>query len=600
MTKNKMRVLALSLSFIMILSAVPFTTAYAEEATTLDITCPFRRDVSFSLNGQPTQSNSYRIPALVTLSDGTIVAASDIRWNTTYDGGGLDTLTARSSDGGATWEYTVANYLGDNGNEYNGSLSTSFIDPCLTVGADGQTIYMLCDIYPYGVALNGSGNTQPKTDSGFTEDNYLKLSDNDHSSYDYYLKDGHIYDSEDNIVEGYTVDAYFNLYQNDVEISNIFYADSPFKVVRTGYLYLTSSSDAGKTWSEPRLLNLKKKKELVCLVGPGRGLTTSDGMIIFPVYNYKGSSESQTMGFIYSTDDGNTWTRVQSEVKWSSESAVVEIATGVLRFFYRNGKSVLSYVDYDMYSGSWSEAVKTDIATNSNTQISAIKYSKTTEDGQIILVSCPAGADEKGSNQSGASYRLNGRIFTFCVAEDGSMTLVNTVNVNDGQFMYSCLTERSDGSVAILYEDGENAWGAGDNCYYTMSMKSYSPSELGISSKATLTIKVNTADESPNGNTAFLFDVTGDGIEGKMTFAVYADTPITITGLKTGCEYTITCRSDWSWKYSLKSWEFNGETGSENTATVVFEEETNTLVFEYTFENDELLSDEAKTVTMCN
>ena len=78
-------------------------------------------------------SNSFRIPALVTLSDGTIVAAADARWNTTYDGGGLDTIVSHSTDNGANWSFTFANYLGDNGNTYNGSMSTAFIDPALAV-----------------------------------------------------------------------------------------------------------------------------------------------------------------------------------------------------------------------------------------------------------------------------------------------------------------------------------------------------------------------------------------------------------------------------------------------------------------------------------
>ena len=54
--------------------------------------CPFPRGFG--------GSNSFRIPALVTLGDGTLVAAADARWNTTYDGGGLDTVTGVSRDGG--------------------------------------------------------------------------------------------------------------------------------------------------------------------------------------------------------------------------------------------------------------------------------------------------------------------------------------------------------------------------------------------------------------------------------------------------------------------------------------------------------------------
>ena len=64
-------------------------------------------------------SAQFRIPAVVTMDDGTVVAAADARWNTHADGCGLDTMVSVSEDNGATWRYTFANYLGDNGNRMN-------------------------------------------------------------------------------------------------------------------------------------------------------------------------------------------------------------------------------------------------------------------------------------------------------------------------------------------------------------------------------------------------------------------------------------------------------------------------------------------------
>ena len=65
-------------------------------------------------SGQPFAANTagsqyFRIPAMVTLNDGTIVAAADARWDTTADAGGLDTMVARPSDNGANWNYAFAN-----------------------------------------------------------------------------------------------------------------------------------------------------------------------------------------------------------------------------------------------------------------------------------------------------------------------------------------------------------------------------------------------------------------------------------------------------------------------------------------------------------
>lgn len=427
-------------------------------------------------------SNSFRIPAMVTLNDGTIVAAADARWNTTYDGGGLDTIVSYSTDNGANWNYTFANFLGDNGNEYNGSGSTAFIDPALAT--DGKTVYMLCDLYPYGVALNGSGNTAPSTAVGFNSDGKLLLSGDDHNSYNYYLNGNTIYSTNGTAVEGLTVDAYFNVtgtYNGTTYNTNLFFSDSPFKVVRTGYLYLTKSTDGGKTWSAPTLIpNVKTSSEQVCLVGPGRGLVT-DNKIIFPVYSYYNGD--QQMGFIYSSDGGATWNRSANFTgdSWSSESAVVELDNDTLRFFYRNGNSKLYYADYTWGTG-WGSAVNTGIATNSNTQISAISLQNTVGGKQVILVSCPTGSNNAGSADSSASARLNGRIQIGLVdSENYTMTWNTPVDVttNNSQFMYSCLTALTDaegnetGKVAILYENQQSAWGTGDNCYYTMAFATY-------------------------------------------------------------------------------------------------------------------------------
>ena len=166
----KKRIISLVLAVLMIVSILP-APAFATDgdAPVAAITTPFYKDLPLNINGNTVYSDSYRIPAMVTLKNGTIVAAADIRWNTTYDGGGLDTVVAYSADGGATWNYTVANYFGDNGDAYDGKNSTAFLDPSLLVAADGKTVYMLVDLYPYGVALNGSktngvdDNTVPST-----------------------------------------------------------------------------------------------------------------------------------------------------------------------------------------------------------------------------------------------------------------------------------------------------------------------------------------------------------------------------------------------------------------------------------------------------
>ena len=428
-------------------------------------------------------STSFRIPAMITLADGTIVAAADARWNTTYDGGGLDTIVSRSTDGGISWNYTFANYLGDNGNSYNGTRSTTFIDPALAT--DGDKIYMLCDLYPYGVALNGNKDIAPKAVTGFNEDGKLRLkkhnAEDSDDSYQFYLDGDTIYAEDGNAVPGYVVDEYFNITGNGTD-SNLFFHDSPYQVMRTSYFYLTTSDDGGENWSAPQLLNVKTDEELAYLAAPGRGIVTEDGTIVFAAYSYKGSEATQRMDFIYSEDEGENWSRAETGTpdQWSSESAVVELEDGTLRFFFRNGTSHLCYVDYR--EDGWEKPVQTSLLTNSNCQISAVRYSRKEKGRQVLLVSCPTGPDGQGSNSSTGGpapdgKRLNGKIFVGLVNEDNTMEWMEDkhiqVNQNNAEFMYSCLTELEDGTIALLYEDHQSGWGAGADKYYTMDFQTY-------------------------------------------------------------------------------------------------------------------------------
>ena len=253
-------------------------------------------------------SDSFRIPGLTTLRDGALLATADARWNTTYDGGGLDTIVSRSEDNGETWNYNFANYLGDNGNEYSGDGSTCFIDPSVAVKYEGsqETIYLLADLYPYGVALNGSGNLWPAKETGFDGQGRLLLStdsygnevqgNNQTYTYDYYLDGDTIKSvSGDTPVEGLTVDEHFNVtgtYNGQPVDSNLFFQNAPFKVQRTSFLYLVTSTDGGKSWSVPTLLPLKKDSERAYLVAPSKGLVTSRGEIVFPCYSFENTGSS--------------------------------------------------------------------------------------------------------------------------------------------------------------------------------------------------------------------------------------------------------------------------------------------------------------------
>ncbi len=382
-------------------------------------------------------SSYFRIPALVTVGD-TLIAAADARWNGIGDGGGLDTIVSRSSDGGKNWSYTFANYLGDNGNVYNSS-STAFIDPALAV--DGNTVYMLVDLFPAGYALNSADHT-PVAAAAFDGQGRLKLAASGSSDYSYYLGafengSANIYSLNGTAVDGYTVDEYFNLYNNGEQVSNLFYSDAAYQVVKTTYLYLTKSTNGGATWSAPTLLNVKNADEQFYGVAPGRGLVTSNGRIIFACYTYANGQDGKT-SVIYSDDNGATWNRSADMTEQSSEAALVE-ADGNLYMFTRHGGYYVSKDNGNTWGGRQSVS---GISYTTSCQLSATTYSEKINGKTAILLSAPTNG------------RNNGKIFVGLVQDDGSISWDYTYAVNNSTYQYSCLTEKADGSIGLLYENG--------------------------------------------------------------------------------------------------------------------------------------------------
>lgn len=445
---NKLkRTLSLLLALCMMLSILPLGALALDGGTSA---------------GQPFPDGSkkhYRIPAFVTLDDGTLVAAADVRWKewkTPDDAGDIDTIVSRSTDNGASWTYSYANYI-DNGEsgDYNYPAAT-FIDPALAT--DGNTLYMIVDLFPgRSSSSNNNNSVAAMAGTGYDASGNLMLSTNASASstsdFTHYLKDGKIYDYSTNTDQGYAVDAYFHVTKDGTDCGNLFNYENScnFHPLMTSYLYLTTSTDGGATWSEPQMLNpqVKNSSEKIFLNSPGRGLVTSDGTIVFGAYTWN------NLCLIYSNDRGVTWNRVTSSVSNSngSEDEIVELADGTLRMFVRHSSgSQIRYVDITQNSDKTYSFGKTvDVSGTTvygNCNITAISYSKEYDGKQVVLVACP------GSTRG----RYNGKIFTFLVDESNNMTLQNTYEVTGANdpYSYSCLTEQGDGSIGLLYEKGDS------------------------------------------------------------------------------------------------------------------------------------------------
>lgn len=432
-------------------------------------------------------SQYFRIPAFIVTQKGNLLAAADARYSTTGDGGGLDTIASVSTDNGKTWNYSFPLYFPDS-DGYIGNTATTIIDPALVQGKDGE-IYCIADVNPTGVTTMG-GYKAPGEGTGYVKVNgkdYLAVTDNydnvntqpkddDATTYAYYVGDwdengyARILKRSDHSETEYGVDKWYNLYKvengeykdtltqkqvnsnTDIQ-QNIFYKGSALHVYNTGYMMYAKTYDDGFTWTDPEILNPQIKrptKETALLVSPGQGLLTSEGTIVIPFYDHGDGEENASI--IWSDDNGKTWER-SNDVPGaaaggysSSESEVVELSDGTLRMFFRSGQGVICYSDaVRNTSGDYvfTKPVKTGVSCTSTCNVTAISYSKTIDGKQAILVAAPGG-----------SGRANGKIFTFLVEEDKTLTLKNSYSVNSGTYQYSCMSELKNGTVGLLWENG--------------------------------------------------------------------------------------------------------------------------------------------------
>ncbi len=457
------------------------------------------------INGVNGGSDTFRIPALITLNNGWLAAAIDARWKNCPDGFGIDTLFSVSKDNGKTWEYNFPNYFNDSLGGKVGAAA-AFIDPLMIQGKD-DTIYLLTDVFPGGKYIVTAEESTGYETVDDVERMVLYTSQRGQSAtnYSYYVGDfgaveasGYAFapviaKGDDKKVPVYYVDDHYRLYTSDKKPmyckqldsqnyvqQNVFYALADLHVRNATYLWLVTSNDNGQTWSAPSILNpqVRSKDKLVKFygVGPGAGLTLEDGTIMLPCYTSGNNSDgfTQKSSFIYKNPGETTWKCSEESTPngdWSSESALVQLDNTTVRHFYRDGHSVLRYTDH-----IWDESTKTwkvgsepvelpDVIKTQNNQLSAIRYSKPVNGQTIIMVSTAA---------TGSRARQNGKIYSFFLNSDKTMTLLSSCEITKPgvYYGYSSLTEEKNGSIGLLYETGK------DILYLNLSLEKLIPGAI--------------------------------------------------------------------------------------------------------------------------
>lgn len=423
--------------------------------------------------------SEYRIPALYTLNNGKVIGAADMRYEHGSDSpNNIDSLIAISPNGYTGWEYQTLNHFDDYADDANDVMSASFIDMAIAQSKKNGRIFVVVDAQPAGC-----GYLQCEQGTGYiTVDGkprmLLTTGDNtkSQSTFKYYIGEfegdyAKILNRADGTETGYTVDKEYDIYfdgkavtttqkgSNETVQQNVFYAEAPFKVFCTTFLWMRYSDDNGATWSAPQIITGQVKNEGDFFLGicPGRGFTTTlaDGTerIIFMVYDngILGWNLFENVSTIYSDDNGKTWKRGAEtvcglQVGKTSESQIVELNNGVLRMFARNDGVYVAYADSYDNGVTWTD-FKADLglAAQGNCMCSFINTTKEIGGKKVILA----------SYASNINSRAGGVIRVGLVNSDNSISWTTTYNLTGPTefFAYSCLTELSDGNFGILYED---------------------------------------------------------------------------------------------------------------------------------------------------
>ena len=207
-------------------------------------------------------------------ADGTLLGVYDVRYNSSVDlQEYVDVGLSRSTDGGKTWEKMR---LPLSFGEYDGlpAAQNGVGDPSILVDTQTNTIWVVA------AWTHGMGNQRAWWSS--------------HPGMDMY---------------------------------------------KTAQLVMAKSTDDGKTWSKPINITdqVKDPSWYFLLQGPGRGITMSDGTLVFPT-QFIDSTRIPNAGIMYSKDRGKTWKMHNLARTNTTEAQVVEIEPGVLMLNMRDNR----------------------------------------------------------------------------------------------------------------------------------------------------------------------------------------------------------------------------------------------------------------------
>lgn len=327
-------------------------------------------------------SAAFRIPGLVTTNKGTLLGVYDVRYNSSVDlQEHVDVGLSRSTDGGKTWEKMRLPLAFG---EFGGlpAGQNGVGDPSILVDTKTNTVWIVA------AWTHGMGNQRAWWSS--------------HPGMD---------------------------------------------MNHTAQLVMAKSTDDGKTWSEPINVTeqVKDPSWYFLLQGPGRGITMSDGTLVFPT-QFIDSTRVPNAGIMYSKDGGKTWKMHNYARTNTTEAQVAEVEPGVLMLNMRDNRGGSRAVAITKDLGrTWTEHESSRKALQEPVcmaSLISVKAKDNVLNKDMLIFSNP--------NTTKGRHSI-----TIKISFDGGVTWLpeHQLLLDEGEnWGYSCLTMIDKETIGILYE----------------------------------------------------------------------------------------------------------------------------------------------------
>lgn len=209
-------------------------------------------------------------------------------------------------------------------------------------------------------------------------------------------------------------------------------------------VWIMKSIDDGASWSRPVEItsSVKKPEWRWYATGPGIGIQLKSGRLVVPCNHSEAGTRISRSHIIYSDDRGRTWQLGGVAGDHTNESQVIERADGTLLWNMRNAR-----VEPQFYTRataestdrglSWSPTGHDPMLVEPICQASLVRYRQ----GELVLFSNPASLKREN--------------LTVRVSHDGGRTWPIAKVVYAKPAAYSSLGVLADGSIGLLYENGE-------------------------------------------------------------------------------------------------------------------------------------------------